>query len=92
MVYTKVFLGEYRDKEFPGQRKAHFVSNLQSQIGKPASRGCLEIRAQEMLCIPKDPRWPSGAGAEGSGSASEWVRQRLCKGQFSGLKEAQEAI
>lgn len=27
----------------------------------------------------------------GRRSASEWVRQRLCKGLFSGLKEAQEA-
>lgn len=77
MVYTKVPLGEHRDKEFPGQRKAHFVSNLQSQIGKPASRGCLEIRAREMLCILKDPRWLSGAGAEGlpqSGSDRDYVR------------------
>lgn len=72
-----MLLGEHRDKEFPGQRKAHFVSNLQSQIGKPASRGCLQRRAWEMLCIPKDPRWPSGVGAEGSGSASEWATQRL---------------
>ena len=88
VVYTKVPLGEHRDKEFPGQRKAHFVSNLQSQIGKPASRGWLEIRAREMLYFKGSRvaqwRW-------GRRSASEWVRQRLCKGQFSGLKEAQEA-
>lgn len=57
--------------------KSSFCEQSSKSDWKPASRGCLEIRAREMLSILKDPKWLSGAGAEGlpqSGSDRDYVR------------------
>lgn len=59
------------DKEFLGQRKTHFLSNLQSQIGSPARRLCLEITAGETLCVGKDPWRPRSKVGDLSQSVSD---------------------
>lgn len=56
--------------------KSSFWGESSESDWEACKQGCLERRAREMLCIPKDPV-ALGDGVEGSGSASEWAAQRL---------------
>lgn len=51
LVYATVFLREHWDRAFPRKRNTCFVSSLQSQVGSPVKRRCLETIAQRCCAL-----------------------------------------